>query len=336
MDFGLYLPCYWPDTTIPMQNLYRDAVEAARIAEDLGFSSFTIPEHHFSNALVHPDALLTAIKVADATRHAPVITATTVLPQHEIPRLAGAIAQADCLTDGRIQIGAGRGAYKYEFDRFRVSQEESGEVFGDSLQLLIKLLEEEDVTWDSKYYQLPPTTITPRPVQKPRPPIWFAGMSPGAIDYAVSIGLPVMTTPLRGSFDTVKMQAGAFFGATEEYQRPDLKLSMLVMMFVTEDESEIPRYAALALERHRRFLNMMTTDGTVEGGAIVPMESDITADEIARNLIIGPAEHCAEKLADYHALGIHNMQLNMNFGTGNAEVLGSIERFAKQVMPNFV
>jgi alkanesulfonate monooxygenase SsuD/methylene tetrahydromethanopterin reductase-like flavin-dependent oxidoreductase (luciferase family) len=335
MDFGLYLPCYWPDTSIPMQRLYADAVEAAVLAEDSGFNSFSIPEHHFSNALVHPEPLLTAIKVASATKRATISTATTVLPYHEIPKLAGEIAQADCLTDGRIQIGVGRGAYKYEFDRFRVSQEESGEIFSDSLQLLIKLLSEEEVTWDSKYYKLPPTTITPRPVQQPHPPIWFAAVTPGGIDYAVSIGLHVMTTPLRGSFEKVMAQTDAFFGAMEKYKQPDLKMSMLIMMFVTKDQSDIRRLAELALERHRRFLNMTTTGGTVKRGAIVPFESDISVEEIEKNLIIGPPEFCIEQLAKYEALGIHNLQLNMNFGCGNEDVLGSIERFATHVLPNF-
>ena len=257
------------------------------------------------------------------------------MPFHEIPKLAGEIAQADCLTNGRIQVGVGRGAYTYEFDRFRTPQEESGEIFSDSLQLLIKLLSEEEVSWDSKYYSLPPTTITPRPVQRPYPPIWFAAVTPGGIDYAVSIGLPVMTTPLRSSFDMVISQAGAFFSATEKYSQPDLKLSMLIMMFVTEDQSDIRRYSELANERHRRFLNMTTTSGTVDRGAIVPLKSKLSLEEIEKNLIIGPPELCIERLEQYKEQGIHNLQLNMNFGCSHKEVMGSLERFATQVMPHF-
>ena len=120
MDFGFYLPCYWPDTSVPMQHMYREMVEQAKFAEDLGFVSFTIPEHHFTNALVHPNPLLSAIKVAEHTRKAALITSTTVLPFHDVRLLAGEIAQADCLTNGRIQIGVGRGAYQYEFERLQI------------------------------------------------------------------------------------------------------------------------------------------------------------------------------------------------------------------------
>ena len=48
MDFGYYLPCYWPDMNYPMQHLYREMTREAQFAEELGYSSFSIPEHHFT------------------------------------------------------------------------------------------------------------------------------------------------------------------------------------------------------------------------------------------------------------------------------------------------
>ena len=335
MDFGLYLPGYWPDVSYPMQHMYREMVAEAAYAEALGFTSFTIPEHHFSNALVHPSPLLTAIKVAENTKRAPIVTATSVLPFHDMRRLAGEIAQADCLTMGRIGVGVGRGAYAYEFERFEKDPARSGDQFRDSLLLLVKLLSEEEVSWDSEFYKLPPTTITPRPVQKPHPPIWFAAMKEGGIDYAVSLGMPVLTTPLRDPFETVKMQAGSFRQSVERHAKPNLKLSMLVMLFVTKDKADTRAKAEFALGRHSRFLNVFTTPGTVRGGAIEPIESDLTVEEIERNLIIGTPEECIEKLALYADEGIHEMQLNMSFGASHHDIMDSLEAFATRVMPHF-
>ena len=121
--------------------------------------------------------MLTAVRVAAATKRIPIITAVLVLPFYDMRRLAGEIAQADCLTDGRIQLGLGRGAFRYEFDAFGVPMEESREKFDDSLNLLIKLLSETEVSWHSKYYDFGPLTITPRPLQQPYPPIWIAALS---------------------------------------------------------------------------------------------------------------------------------------------------------------
>jgi alkanesulfonate monooxygenase SsuD/methylene tetrahydromethanopterin reductase-like flavin-dependent oxidoreductase (luciferase family) len=337
MDFGFYLPCYWPDTSIHMRDMYRDVVAEAQLAEHLGFVSFTIPEHHFTNALVHPNALLTAVRVASMTKHIPIITATTVLPFHDIRILAGEIAQADCLTNGRIQIGAGSGAYQYEFERLEIPMHDKRERFQDSLEVLIKLLSEEDVSWNSPYYKFPPTTITPRPVQKPHPPIWFAAMSAPSIEKAVLDGFNVMTTPLREPFDKVIEQAGGFSRGVAKAGDAGrgLKLSMLVMLFVTDGESQKRAMLEHALGRHRRFVNVYQTRGEVERGAIKPYDVDLTIEQIETNLIIGSPDHCREKLEQYAAQGIHNMQLNMNFGAGHSEVMRSLEVFAREVMPHF-
>lgn len=335
MDFGYYLPCYWPDISYPMQHMYREMVREAQFAEDLGYCSLTIPEHHFTNALVHPDALLSAVHVAAHTRRIPIVTATTVLPFHNIPQLAGQIAQADCLTGGRIEIGVGRGAYRYEFERLQISFDESRARFDDSLELLIALLSQEDVSWDSQFYKLGPTTVTPRPVQRPHPKIWFAATTPGAIEYAAGRSFPVMTTPLRDSFDKVVAQAEAFHAGCKAAPGGGQRLSMLIMLFVTESEEQKATMIHHALGRHRRFVNVFGGAGEVERGAIKPYDVDLSEEDIARNLIIGSPEECAERLQDYAKLGIDELQLNMNFGASHAEVLRSLELFATRVTPRF-
>ena len=62
---------------------------------------------------------------------------------------------------------------------------------------------------------------------------------------------------------------------------------------------------------------------------------EITEAEVENALIIGTPEQCAEHLKRYEALGIHNMQMNMNFGANHRDVLRSQELFATRVMPHF-
>lgn len=336
MDFGFYLPCYWPDTSFPAQHMYREMLEEARLAEDLGFVAFAIPEHHFVNTLVHPSPLLTAVKVATVTKRIPIITAVLVLPFHDMRMLAGEIAQTDCLTDGRIQIGVGRGAFRYEFDRFGVPFAEARERFDDSLKLLIALLSEEDVSWSSKYYDFPSLTITPRPVQKPHPPIWIAAMHDASIHWAVSNGFPVMTTPLRDPFAAAKMQADAFArAASHAPNAAALRLSMLRNAYVSTDQADIREKVGLAHAKQRQFANVFNTPGEVHRGQIKLLDIALTPEEIANNIIIGSPDQCIETLERYRALGIHNMMLNMNFGASHRDVMRSLELFATRVMPHF-
>jgi alkanesulfonate monooxygenase SsuD/methylene tetrahydromethanopterin reductase-like flavin-dependent oxidoreductase (luciferase family) len=142
---------------------------------------------------------------------------------------------------------------------------------------------------------------------------------------------------LREPFAKVIEQAGGFargVAAAGDKAR-GLKLSMLVMLFVTESEAQKCAMLEHALGRHRRFVNVYQTRGEVRGGAITPYDVDLTLEEIETNLIIGPPEHCRRKLEHYAAQGIHNMQLNMNFGAGHAEVMRSLELFARKVIPHF-
>jgi alkanesulfonate monooxygenase SsuD/methylene tetrahydromethanopterin reductase-like flavin-dependent oxidoreductase (luciferase family) len=146
-----------------------------------------------------------------------------------------------------------------------------------------------------------------------------------------------MTTPLRESFDKVVAQVGAYHEGRKALQKPPVSqaLSMLIMLFVTESSQQTEKLARLALERHRRFLNVFGGEGEVTGGAIKPYDTDLTIEDIKKNLIIGSPEECAARLRDYAALGIDDIQLNMNFGAPHAEVMRSLELFATRVMPEF-
>src|SRR5262249_1955920 len=161
MKIAFYLPCYWPDTSYPVHQMYDEMLEQAVLAEQIGMSSLWIPEHHFVNLLVHPSPLLTAVRVAAATKSIRIGTSVLVLPFYDMRRLAGEIAQADQLMKGRLEVGVGRGAFKYEFDRLGVDVAESRERFDEALPLLEKLLSARSVSSETGSYKFPPLTITP-------------------------------------------------------------------------------------------------------------------------------------------------------------------------------
>lgn len=336
MRFSFYLPCYWPDMSYPAQHMYRDAVEEGRLAEDLGFDALCIPEHHFINYLTHPQPLLTAVKVAAVTRSIPIITSVLVLPFYDIRRLAGEICQTDCLTDGRIEIGVGRGAFAYEFDRFGVPVSESRDRFDDSLALLEALLTGEETGWKSPWYDFEPIAITPHPVQKPIP-VWIAALSHPAIYHSALRGYHIQTTPLRGGMETVRMQANAFNEAVRDADGKidHVKFSMLRMLYVAKDDADAEEKVRLAFENHRRFVNVFDTPGTVSNGAIVPIDTQETLDDVRDALLIGTAAQIIDKLGAYDELNIMDLLLNMGFGASHADVMGSMERFARDVMPYY-
>ncbi len=337
MRFSFYLPCYWPDFSYPAQRMYADAVEEGALAEDLGFDALCIPEHHFINYLTHPQPLLTAVKVAAVTRSIPIITSVLVLPFYDVRRLAGEICQADCLTDGRLQIGVGKGAFAYEFDRFGVPVSEGRDRFNDALALLEALLSGKETGWKSAWYDFDPIAITPHPVQQPIP-IWIAALTYPAIYHSAQRGYHIQTTPLRGGMETVRTQATAFNDAVRDAGRAidHVKFSMLRMLYVARDEADAEEKVCMAFENHRQFTNVFDTQGAVKGGAIVPIETEESIDDVRDALLIGTASQIVDKLGAYADLNIMDLLLNMSFGASHEDVMGSMERFAGDVMPHYL
>jgi hypothetical protein len=83
MEFNHFLSSFYPDTNYGGAKLYRDMVEQAKAADDLGYGSVSIPEHHLINVLLTPAPLQMAVRVASETRHLKIVTAVAVLPLHD-------------------------------------------------------------------------------------------------------------------------------------------------------------------------------------------------------------------------------------------------------------
>lgn len=335
MDIGFYLPAHWHDTSRHAVHMYREMLVEARAAEELGFSSLHIPEHHFINYLTHPHPLITAARVAAETKHLPIVTAVLVLPFYDVRRLAGEIALADCLTEGRLEVGVGRGAFNYEFGRFGVPAEESRERFDEALLVLRKLLTEEEVSFKGRWYDFPPLTITPRPLQQPHPPIWIAALTPPAIYHSALAGYDVMTMPLRTEVDGPLKQARAFAEARRELgPGRRRRLSMLQFVYVAKDRADAEEKLRICHVAQRRFHNVFSTPGDVRGGDIQPIDIELTLEALAERTVIGTIDECHEKLSVYADLGLDEMVVNMSFGTPHRDVLGSMERLSQHILPH--
>jgi alkanesulfonate monooxygenase SsuD/methylene tetrahydromethanopterin reductase-like flavin-dependent oxidoreductase (luciferase family) len=334
MDLAFYLPAHWHDVKTHPVQMYRDMLVEARHAEELGYSSLHIPEHHFLNYLVHPHPLITAARVAGETKKIPLVTAVLVLPFYDVRRLAGEIALCDNLTEGRLELGVGRGAFLYEFDRFGITVDEGREKFEESLALLKKLLTEEEVSWDGKFYKFPPLTITPRCLQQPHPPIWIACVTAPAIYHSARKGYHVMVMPLRTMERGPEMQAEAFYKAKAEIGAGfGSRLSMLIFCYVAADRADAEEKIRICYTAQKRFQNAFTTPGDIRGGDIQPNPIELPIETFAERVAIGTPEEVYEKLKYFADLGADEVLVNMNFGCSHKDTMASMERLARHIMP---
>ena len=152
-----------------------------RRAEDLGFeAAFTI-DHlliagpAYTCTWLEPMTFLAAL--AGATEKMLLGTLVLVLPLRNPVYLAKEWATLDVLSGGRSILGIGSGWHEQEFDVMEVPRKERGRRTTEALQVIEALWTKDNVTFEGRYYRFENVTIEPKPVQKPRPPIWIGGGS---------------------------------------------------------------------------------------------------------------------------------------------------------------
>ncbi len=176
----------------------RDIAQQASLAEEAGFHSFGVGEHHFSDYIL-PAPLILLAYAASSTATIRLGTSVTLLANQDPVRTAEELAVLDVLTDGRAEATFARGVSEATARAFGFSDfDEVRPRFEENLRLVLRLLSEDEVTWSGKHRTpLDKIRIQPRPVQSPRDAIWVGGgLSPISADLAAGLGLPLMLPSL--------------------------------------------------------------------------------------------------------------------------------------------
>ena len=178
--------------------LLHDAKDEARGAEALGYDYLLTGEHI---AFHGPTAnnVVSLAAAAGATERIKLLSGIVLVPLYAPALLAKQIAVLDVVSGGRFHFGIGVGGeYAPEFEAVGVPVNERGARTNEALEVIDKLLTEEDVRFAGRFTTLNGVTIQPHPIQKPRMPFWVAGRQEGAMKRAARYGegwMPYMYTP---------------------------------------------------------------------------------------------------------------------------------------------
>jgi alkanesulfonate monooxygenase SsuD/methylene tetrahydromethanopterin reductase-like flavin-dependent oxidoreductase (luciferase family) len=337
MDFSIQLSADYPDKSYGGDRVYADMMEQAVLADRLGFDAVSVTEHHLMNVLMMPAPLTFAVKIAAHTQRIKIMTSIVVLPLHDMRTYAGEVVVADIFTEGRLMLGVGRGAFKVEMERLGVPMDETRERFDESLDVLRTLLNDEEVSWDGKYYKFDPITIMPRPVRPGGPQMMMAVMNPEGIYHCTKRGFHIQTTPLAGNPQLLRDQVTAFTRAKEEMGDggKNLTLSLSRVSFVTQSEKDRQAKLDAAEYYYSKFDNVYTGPGLIDNGMARPLPRSQTREELDANLLICSPQAMVDQLGPYAEMGVDRVILSMNFGASQSETLESIQCFAEEVMPHF-
>src|SRR5437016_997753 len=176
----------------------RNLIEQIEYADQVGLDVFGIGEHHRKDFLDSAPAVILGA-AASRTSRIRLTSAVTVLSSADPVLVFQNFATLDLLSNGRAEMVVGRGSFVDSFPLFGYRLEEYDSLFAEKLDLLLKIRDNEHVTWSGKHRPaLTGQGVYPRPLQDPLP-IWLGvGGTPQSFARAGALGLPLMVAIIGG------------------------------------------------------------------------------------------------------------------------------------------
>jgi alkanesulfonate monooxygenase SsuD/methylene tetrahydromethanopterin reductase-like flavin-dependent oxidoreductase (luciferase family) len=309
----------------------RDALEAVRLADEVGLDFFGFGEHHtLSMPLSSPTAMVNA--AAASTQRIRLGTTVTVLSTDEPLRVFEQLATAAAIAPGRIETVAGRGSSPITFPLFDFDERDYDMLYRSKLDLLLEANSHDRVTWSGPHRRRPlqDALIVPRPERPLR--VWLGtGGSPESVLRAVELGLPMFLGILGGTPQHWARYGHAYRDAWARVGHPaeDARIAVAVHGFVADDDREAK---STYLEHELR----MFATGAAEIGRPGQAPPGRAADLEPGGMVFagGPSE-VADRILHLHELLGHDRQiLQMDVGgMPHLAFLKAIELLGTQVLP---
>ena len=340
MQIGLFHLMQSRDPATSAQSVLDAVREQIRLADEMGMDTAWLAEHHFSTYSMCPSPLLAAVWLAGTTRRIRLAPAVLVLPLYEPTRLVEEFGFADLVTGGRIDLGFGAGYQNYEFERFRIPLAEAFERSLEIIDIFEQALTRQEIEYAGKHYRIPRASLAASASR--RPTIYSAGgLGHGAMFARRTLKRGYVQFAHSGTrpFSEVVAQRAAYDRVAEEEGLDPLGLPLGVVRFVyVTDSKEAARRAAEHLRYSHRVAAALRLDYAAFDGATprdLPAQGEPDIEDIVREAVIGPPEHCVERLLAERRLArlSHYACMMAVGGMEHRDVISSMERFGSEVLP---
>lgn len=193
---GLLLNTQDPPDGAAIPRRWRELLDLAAVAEEAGFDSVHLPEHHGRDDGFLPQPLVACAALAARTSRILIGTGVTVAPLRHPIHLAEEAAVVDVLSGGRLVLALGIGNHRPEYELFGLDIATQAGRFDECLTILLRGLTGERFSFEGRHFRFRDAAIRPTPVQRPRPEVWVGAMSPAGARRAARFGLPLYLDPL--------------------------------------------------------------------------------------------------------------------------------------------
>lgn len=264
----------------------REMMMNVRRAEQLGFDSIWSGDHIIMHSPIM-DVMTVLASFAAITERVKLGTAVYLMPLRHPVAIAKQVASLDLLSEGRFIFGVGVGGeIVREFEAVNVPVRERGRRTDEGLEILTRVLSQDNVTYAGKHYQLHNVTLAPRPQQQPHPPIWVGGRSDAAIRrtarYASCwLGYLVSDGRMREAMQNIHDLAPGYGRNPAEIQGGMLLFTAIAKNYETAKQMAV---ANLSRRYNQPFDNL-----------------------VDRYCAIGTPDQCLEKIQRYMDAGMSNL-----------------------------
>ena len=361
-----------PDHRLTHDKLLDTLREQAVLAEELGFETIWLGEHHFGPHGTGniPNPILVGADLAAHTRRIRIGQLANIAVWWHPIRLAEDIAVLDHLTKGRIDVGFGRGIWPYEGPQFHPHAdprkvEENQILFRETVEIVIKAMTQEFFSHEGPNYRFPapgttfshprfptdPTwqdgdrvvklNVTPKPYQKPHPPLWMTVSTDQSVSTAAELGLTAcywQPPPLRLR-ERFRLYADIRSRREGRTFRPGEDQAVMRHTCVASTSQEARQIA------ERGVMFSFTYNDPFRGlqvfmnpGEQVSPEMKMDWDFLAgRHLLVGSPAEVADKIHELQELcGLEYLVINYGHGwLTHEQAVRNLELFAAKVMPQF-
>jgi alkanesulfonate monooxygenase SsuD/methylene tetrahydromethanopterin reductase-like flavin-dependent oxidoreductase (luciferase family) len=272
------------------------------------------------------------------------------LPLQNPLRLAGEIAVADILTNGRLECGVGRG-HAWLYIPHNIPLEESRPRYDEALDILVKAWTQDRFSHEGKHWKFKDVSVVPKPIQKPHPKLFTGGTSPITYQMAGERGWGIFVPPLL-PYKVLEEPLGIYKEAAKKAgHEPDIVY--LRPVYLDEDEKQIRKEVETYVLNFLKFNASPVSQkpglppkeelekkgyGFYASGALESL-TKLTYDEIVEQEIgfIGTPDKVIQQIKNLQKVGgIGELAILTCFGgIEHWKAIKTQELFAKHVMPAF-
>ncbi|MBT6273626.1 MAG: LLM class flavin-dependent oxidoreductase [Chromatiales bacterium] len=329
----------------PHQAIHERVTGEILEAEELGFDSVWIAEHHFSNTYgILPDPFSYLSYIAAKTSRIKLGAAVMVVPLHHPMRIVENAAFVDILSNGRFQLGLGSGYRPYEFQGLGIDYETRREIQQEAIPLILDGFHKKRVNADGKHFKIrmdEQYEIFPQPIQQPHPPFFMGAGTEGSMKFAAEHGFGLMQSSLPSAEvigEHVNFYRKHMISAPSPLdQNPAFgEVDVVRMVYVAPTDAKAKEESEAGITHHMKtFLLGGNTGGYLGDVTEKADEKQFEYEELCKTTILhGSPDTVIRRIEEFRAVGATSIMLHYPPYYGVQQTLDMLRLFAKEVLPH--